>query len=174
VSVSIEETVAGMRKTGDEWADSETALGWTIPVAMDMATHPDHFQKIDLGGRMTMGYTGLDIFCFDFIENLDENLYAKIVEVSIPTTGRNLVETVTFKDDGEYRSRIDFKLARDLDQPYRYRISRVGQDGVRDIGRWEEKRGETLLDITAYQHSEDAENETEEDFPDPVTEKGGL
>ncbi len=160
VSVSIEETYGGVRKTGEEWTPSSTSMNWVVPVEMDMAAYPDHFQKMDLGGRMKMGYTGLDIFCFDFVEQLEENLYAKIVEVAIPTPGRNLIETVTFKDDGEYRSRIEFKLAKDLDQPYRYRISRVWQDGSREAGEWQEKEGETLLDITAYRNTDD---ETEEE-----------
>jgi hypothetical protein len=167
VSVSIEETLDGVRKTDDGWEPSDTSLGWVVPVEMDMARHPDHFQKMDLGGRLAMGYTGLDIFCFDFIENLEENLYAKIVEVSMSTNGRDLVETVTFKDDGEYRNRIDFKLAKDLDAPYRYRISRVFTDGTRESGRWQEKAGETLLDITAYRNTEETDDETENELSDP-------
>jgi hypothetical protein len=114
---------------------------------------------------MKVGYTGLDVFCFDFIENLDENLYAKMVEVAIPTTGRDLVEQVTFKDNGEYRNRIEFKLAKDLDRPYRYRISRIWKDGRGDIGRWKEKKGETLLDITAYRNIANAPEETDKETP---------
>lgn len=167
VSVSIEETLGGVRKKEDNWEPSDTSLTWVVPVEMDMKTHPEHFQKVDLGGRMKMGYTGLDIFCFDFIENLKENLYAKTVEVAIPTPGRNLIETVTFKDDGEYRSRIEFKLAKDLDQPYRYRISHVWMDGTREVGGWQEKAGETLLDITAYRNTGDSKDETEEESTDP-------
>jgi hypothetical protein len=167
VSVSIEETLSGVRKKEDNWESSTAFQTFVVPIEMDIETHPDHFQKMDLGGRMVMGYTGLDIFCFDFIENLEDNLYAKIVDITIPTTGRNLVETVTFKDNGEYRSRIEFKLAKDLDQPYRYRISRVWQDGTREEGVWQEKEGETLLDITAYRNTEETNLDEEEDWTDP-------
>jgi hypothetical protein len=160
VSVSVDETLTGVRKKEENWEPSTTSLTWTLPVEMSMTAHPDHFQRLDLGGRMKVGYTGLDVFCFDFIENLEENLYAKIVEVAIPTTGRDLVETVTFKDNGEYRSRIEFKLAKDLDRPYRYRILRIWQDGSKDTGQWQEKTGETLLDVTAYRHTNDATEET--------------
>lgn len=160
VSVSVDETLTGVRKKEENWEPSTTSLAWTVPVEMDMTAHPDHFQRLDLGGRMKVGYTGLDVFCFDFIENLEEKLYAKIVEVAIPTTGRDLVETVTFKDDGEYRNRIEFKLAKDLEQPYRYRISRIYQDGSKETGRWQEKTGETMLDITAYKNTSDVTKET--------------
>ena len=164
VSVGIDETLAGVRKVEDAWEASTTAVTWTVPVEMDMAIHPDHFQRIDLGGRMKMGYTGIDVFCFDFIEGLDEHLYAKTVEVGIPTAGRDLVESITFKDNGEYRSRIEFKLAKDLDKPYRYRITRIWEDGSKETGLWQEKTGETLLDITAYKNMEEDSEEAADDL----------
>ena len=163
VSVSIDETLSGVRKADEEWQPSTTAVAWTVPVEMDMKAHPDHFERLDLGGRMKVGYTGLDVFCFDFIEQLDEKLYAKIVEVAIPTTGRDLVESVTFKDDGEYRSRIEFKLAKDLDKPYRYRITRILADGSKDTGLWRERTGEALLDITSYRNTENADEERQDE-----------
>lgn len=162
VSISLEESLAGVRKKDEEWEPSATSASWVVPVEMDMKNHPDHFQRMDLGGRMKVGYTGLDVFCFDFLENLEDKLYAKMVEVSIPTTGRDLVETITFKADGEYRSRMEFKLAKDLDRPYRYRISRIWQDGTRETGPWQEKEGETLLDITAYKKIEEPGEEPRE------------
>jgi len=67
----------------------------TIPVKLDIAAYPSHFTKTDIGGRMVRGYTGIDVFCFDFLEQLDENLYSKEVEVAIPAPKRPLVETVT-------------------------------------------------------------------------------
>lgn len=167
VSVAFEETLTGVNKKEDDWQPDTTSLTWTIPVEMDMKAHPDHFSKMDLGGRMKVGYTGLDVFCFDFIENLEENLYAKIVEVAIPTTGRDLVETVTFKQDSDYRNRIEFKLAKDLDQPYRYRILRVYNDGSQKDSPWLKKEGETLLDITEYRNADDIKNESEEESLNP-------
>jgi len=154
ISVVIEETLAGVRKIEEGWEPSTIALTLTIPFEMNMSLHPEHFKRIDLGGRMKVGYTGLDVFCFDFIENLEDDLYAKIVEVAVPTTGRELVESVTFKDNGEYRSRIEFKLAKDLDHPYRYRVTRVRRDGSEETGLWQQKTGESLLDITAYGNAE--------------------
>ena len=167
VSVAFEETLAGVIKKDDDWQPATTSLTWTIPVEMDMKAHPDHFSKTDLGGRMKVGYTGLDVFCFDFIENLEENLYAKIVEVAIPTTGRDLVESITFKEGGEYRSRIEFKLAKDLDQPYRYRILRIYNDGSQKTTPWLEKSGESLLDITAYKNTDDTNDESENELFNP-------
>ncbi|MCF8035505.1 MAG: hypothetical protein K9K62_01405 [Desulfobacteraceae bacterium] len=160
VSLAIDETLAGVRKTGDQWEPAFTAQTWVVPVEMDMNAHPAHFRRMDLGARMKVGYTGLDVFCFDFLENLEENLYAKIVEVAIPTAGRDLVETLTFRKNGDYRRRIEFKLAKDLDRPYRYRISRIYKDGSKKTGRWQKKSGEALLDITAYENTADRAGKT--------------
>ncbi len=162
VSVAFEETLTGVLKKEDDWQESTTSLTWTVQIEMDMKAYPDHFSKMDLGGRMKVGYTGLDVFCFDFIENLEENLYAKIVEVAIPTTGRDLVETITFKEGSDYRNRIEFKLAKDLDQPYRYRMIRIFNDGSQKDSPWTEKSGEALLDITAYKNTGVTEDESED------------
>lgn len=166
VSLSVDETLSGVRQKAEVWEAAHAGLSWALPVAMDMAAHPDRFQRYDLGGRMKIGYTGLDVFCFDFLEGLENGLYAKIVEVAIPTRSRELVETVTFKDDGEYRARIEFKLAKDLDRPYRVRILRVWEDGREEAGPWEEKTGETLLDITAYREDDDDAKADSDPAPD--------
>ncbi len=160
VSLAIDETLAGVRKTENQWAPASTTQTWVVPIEMDMNAHPAHFRRMDLGARMKVGYTGLDVFCFDFLENLEEDLYAKIVEVAIPTAGRDLVETLTFRNNGDYRRRIEFKLAKDLDRPYRYRISRIYKDGSKKTGRWQKKSGEALLDITAYKNKADAAEKT--------------
>ncbi|MBN1907214.1 MAG: hypothetical protein JW927_19195 [Deltaproteobacteria bacterium] len=161
VSVAFEETLSGVQKKGDEWQPSTTPFSFTMPVELNMSAYPDHFRKVDLGGTMKVGYTALDLFCFDFVENLDKNLYAKMVEVAIPATGRDLVETVTFRENGDYINRIEFKLAKDLDRPYRYRIIRINKEGGQETSPWMEKSGETLLDITDYKNSDDKNEVTE-------------
>jgi hypothetical protein len=159
MSLSVSEQLQGMRLKDKEWQEAQTSLAWILPIDLDMVTHPDKFRKTDLGGRMSHGYTGLDVFCFDFIEELDPQLYAKVVRVAIPTTGRELVEEVTFRDDGEYRSRIDFKLAKGMDWPYRVQVVRVMRDGSRQVGEWIKKQGESILDITAYREPTESSEE---------------
>jgi len=155
VSFAVEERLTGVRWMEGEWVESETVAASTLPIDLDIKAYPHKFRRTDLGGRMVRGYTGVDVFCFDFLEDLDRDLYAKVVEVSIPTTGRDLVEEVTFRANQEYRARIEFKLAKDLDQPYRVRITRILKDGRRDVGPWVAKQGETMLDVTAYRDAEE-------------------
>jgi hypothetical protein len=158
ISLAVDEQLAGVRRTEEEWRDERVPATCTLPVTLDMNALPGHFRRTSLGGRMVRGYTGIDVFCFDFLENLDPQLYAKAVEVAIPTNGRDLVEELVFREDGIYRGRIDFELSRDLDQPYRYRICRILRNGSRETGPWQEKRGDSLLDVTRYREVEgDAE-----------------
>ena len=161
MSLVVEEQLSGKRLVDKEWQDAEISSSWTLPIEMDMAAHPTKFRKTDLGGRMSHGYTGIDVFCFDFIEELDPNLYAKMVRVAIPTTGRDLIEEITFRDDGQYRFRIDFKYAKGMDWPYRVQIVRIMRDGKRETSPWIKKQGESMLDITAYREPEE---NSEEDF----------
>jgi hypothetical protein len=161
ISLAVDEQLAGLRRSEKEWQEQRVPSTSTLPVTLDMNAFPGHFRRTSLGGRMVRGYTGLDVFCFDFLENLDPQLYAKAVEVAIPTNGRDLVEELVFREDGIYRGRIDFELSRDLDQPYRYRISRILRDGSRETGPWQEKRGDTLLDVTRYREEEGGDEAVE-------------
>ncbi|MFP3869530.1 MAG: hypothetical protein ACLFVT_01440 [Syntrophobacteria bacterium] len=154
VSLAVEEHLAGLRHRDGEWEEAETIASWTIPIQLDMEAYPGRFRRTELGGRMSKGYTGIDVFCFDFVENLDTNLYAKIVEVAIPTAGRDLVERVTFRESSDYRARIEFKLAKNLDEPYRVRVIKIFKDGRRSTTPWSDKGGESLLDVTAYRDPE--------------------
>jgi hypothetical protein len=161
VSLIVAERLAGVRRMNGKWQEAETVASWTFPIELDMQAHPGHFRRTDIGGRMARGYTGLDVFCFDFLEGADPDLYAKIVEVAIPTAGRDLVEEVTFKADSDYRFRIKFELAKDLDQPYKVRVTRVFKDGRRQVGGWAKRTGESLLDVTEYREPEASSDDRE-------------
>ena len=151
ISIEMEETLSGVRKNKEnKWEDALVPFSSTLPVEFDIKAHPSLFTKTDLGGRMVRGYTGIDIFCFDFLEHLDENLYSKVVEVAIPTPKNPLVETVTFRKNSDCRTRIKFKLAKDLDIGYKVRISRIFLDGRSETGPWVMRKGEAMLDITDY------------------------
>ncbi len=161
ISVEMEESLVGVKKSDDpgsgkKWEEALVPAGFTLPVTLDMAKYPSCFSKVDLGGRMVRGYTGMDVFCFDFLEHLDENLYSKVVEVAIPTPGKSLVESVTFNNNSSYRTRITFKLAKDLDTGYKVRIIRIFMDGSRKTDPWTLRMGEAMLDVTDYKADDTA------------------
>lgn len=155
VSLVVDEQMSGLRRKDSRWEEAQTSMTWTIQIDLDMKKYPELFRKTSLGGRMSHGYTGVEVFCFDFLEGLVPELYAKIVRLAIPTTGRDLVEEVTFREDSAYRYRVDFKHIKNLDQPYRVQVVRVYKDGRRETGPWLAKTGESKLDVTAYREPEE-------------------
>jgi len=150
IAVSVEDTIEGVVRKKEEWEETSTVLTSTLPVVLDNRTYPDLFEKHDLGGLMKRGYTTLEIFDFDFVDDLVPDLYAEIVEIAIPTRGRPLVKRVQFSREGPYHRSVRFHLAKDLREPYRYRIVEIYRDGRRVAGAWREKEGETMLDVTRY------------------------
>ncbi len=157
ITVTSTETIPGVVKKGDEWVEAKRTVTYTLPITMDMGRYPSLFKKHDLGGRMRRGYTALDLFDFNFVDELEPGLYIETVEIAIPAKGRPLIKKVRFSKEGPYRQRIRFKLSKRLDRPYRYRIVRVYEDGRTVRTKWYEKQGETLLDITRYKERNDDE-----------------
>ncbi|WDP84025.1 MAG: hypothetical protein HUN05_01655 [Desulfobacter sp.] len=166
MSVEITQTLSGVRQNPDKkWEKAGVSMGATLPITLDMKAYPSLFRRIDLDGRMVRGYTGIDVFCFDFLEHLDDTLYSKVIDIAIPTTGNPLVETITFNQESDYRARVEFKLAKDLDTAYKIRITRVYMDGTTQQGTWVKRKGEAMLDITDYRgddHGQDLEDENEQ------------
>ncbi len=150
VTATTTDWIPGVVKEADEWRDSTTTISTTLPITLDRGKYPHRFTRTDIGGRMERGYTKIEIFDFNFVEKLIPGLYAEIVEVMIPTEGRPLIEKVEFTQDGDYHQSVRFRLSKKLDEPYRYRIERIYEDGRRKRSKWLRKEGETMLDITQY------------------------
>lgn len=166
VSIVIEETIAGLVKQGDEWQEEGRVNVHTVPVIMDMESSPSSFVKLDMDARIQRGYKGVDVFCYDFLEATDENLYARQVELSVQTPGKPLVESVEFKENTEYRARIDFTLSKETNEPYLYRITSIFKDGSKETTPWMKKQGDTLLDITQYKDEPEQDENTIEQGDD--------
>ncbi len=150
INIVTTETIPGVVKTKEGWQESQTDISYTLPVVLDIQRFPNRFSRIDMGGRMKRGYTQLDVFDFNFVDNLKPGLYKEEVEIAIPTEGRPLIKKVLFQRGGDVRRKIRFRLSKKLDTPYRYRIIEIYEDGTVIKGPWRHKTGETMLDITQY------------------------
>jgi hypothetical protein len=155
ISLSASETVRGVLPDGKEWREANTTLASSIAISIPPEKAAEHLRRFDLGARMSRGYGTIDVFCFDFVEELEPELYSKIVEVAIPTAGRPLVEKIVFDARSGYRGTVTFRLSKKREQPYRYRITRIGRDGSSDVGPWIKREGEQMLDITNYKEHDD-------------------
>jgi len=156
ISLGASETIRGVLPEGEGWHEGNTTLASAIPVAIPAEQAATYLHRYDLGARMSRGYGTIDVFCFDFVEELEPELYSKIVEVAIPTATRPLVEKIAFDARSDYRGTVKFRLSKEREQPYRYRIIRIGRDGSTAVGPWIEREGEQMLDITNYKERDNA------------------
>lgn len=161
MSIEVETAVAGMRlakqenqdKTGHKknWNDAKLTFSQSIPIQLNAQKFPERFKRIDLDANIDFGYTGLDVFCFDFLEGNYPELYAVLVDIKIKNDERDLVKQLRFDHKSEYRYRIDFGVAKEIDKPYLVRLTYIDKDGKQQQEPWFKKHGELMLDVTRYQ-----------------------
>lgn len=150
VSIELENCLKGVRKDNQEWSEATTSSTSTTPVEFKKEMLDFHLSKHDLDAQMSRAYTQFDIFCFDFIEETLPELYAINLEIQLKTEGRPLIRRIKFTKKSDYRALVQFPLSKDLDQPYRYRETLIFRDGRKQTSAWKLKEGETMLDITHY------------------------
>ena len=158
MSIEVQTLAKGVRKSeaeiGDskksKWNDAEIEISETISVMLDAPKYPELFRRTDLDANIDFGYTGMDVFCFDFLEGNYPDLYAVLVDIKIKTEDRDLIKQLRFDDESDYRYRIDFGIAKSLDEPYMVRLTYIDKDGVKNQGKWFRKDGELMLDVTRY------------------------
>jgi hypothetical protein len=151
LSIEVRYHVSGVSKNEKEWVSKTGVLTSIVALEFGDKEGDSHLSRQDLDAQMNRAYTEWDVLCFDFIENIDPDLYSKTVEIRLRTSGRPLIKTVRFAQDSDYRERIRFPLARELDQAYAIRVTRVYKDGRKETTGWIPKRNDLMLDITDYE-----------------------
>lgn len=154
LSIEVQTVVKGVRKKKvdgkDKWVKEEITLSETIPLELNASQSPDRFRRTDLDANIDFGYTGLEVFCFDFLEGNYPELYAVLVDIKFETEERDLIKQLRFDMDSEYRYRVDFGIAKSMDKPYKVRLTYIDKDGEKIEMPWFKKHGELMLDVTRY------------------------
>lgn len=123
-----------------------------IAITADSRKWPDFVRRIDINETVPPGYAALDIYCYDFNNDLRRDIYEKQVEIEAQSvTGRPVRRLVAFQRDETdlYARTLAFSVAVRLDRPYRYRVIEVAPDGTARPGAWETARSWTeILDVT--------------------------
>jgi hypothetical protein len=140
-----------------------------LPIQIDANNWPGLCKKIDINEQIPPDYPVLRIYCFDFNNALNSDLYAKEVEIeataAADTTGREYdqVRLTAWFNDSEpdlYCHTVRSRFAVRLDKPYRYRIRSIFQDGQMQDSDWQERTVWTnILDITTPRTEEPPEPE---------------
>ncbi|HLQ66531.1 MAG TPA: hypothetical protein VK123_04770 [Candidatus Limnocylindrales bacterium] len=123
-----------------------------IEIGLDVKRFPDLMRRVDLNDRAPPGYAALDVYCYDFNNELRPDLAEKQVEIDAEgITGRRVTLSAWFtsSDKDLYSASIRFPVAVRLDRPYRYRVREVKQDGREHAGAWRESASwSQILDVT--------------------------
>jgi hypothetical protein len=124
-----------------------------IPIMVDVQRWPDAIQQTDINERIPAKYPLLDVYCYDFNNELRTDLYAKKVEVkAISVNGSEISTSFSFRQNkpDQYAKSIRFGYAIRLDKPYSYRVTEITNDGEMQAGEWtSRKEWSELLDITS-------------------------
>ncbi len=150
LSLAYTFTVDGVDRKGDEEAPAFRDFSGALPLRVAPKDHPGLFEEIDLGGRMEVGYTHLDLYCFDFVNENAPGLYGKIVEVRYEDLrGMPVLTHVEFNSKKRnYKASIDFSYAKTLNKPYDFRVITINEEGERIAGGWVRDNTDSFLDVT--------------------------
>lgn len=127
------------------WSDA-------FQITVDCQQYPDLLEQIDINEKIPPDFAALDIYCYDFNNNIRPDLYAKKVEIQAIGTGRIPVSTkVTFRENTPdiYAQNVRFKHAIRLEYPLKYRITEISKDGDIRIMPWKTRKSwHEILDVT--------------------------
>jgi hypothetical protein len=126
--------------------------GDVVNVTVDGLKERSRFKRIDINQSVPANYAALRLYCFDFNNELREDLYQKTVEIrATSVTGKRILESVAFaKTTPDITSAsLKFKFAIDLKKPYEYRVRQVLLTGEEKVGSWKTvKNWNQILDVT--------------------------
>lgn len=122
-------------------------------IRVDGRRWPGLFRQLDINESAPPGYPALDLYCYDFHDQLRPDLWEKQVEIEAEGVGGKPIRLLSlFRADRPdlYAQGLRFPLAVRLDRPYRYRVSEVGRDGSSVESAWRQRPSWTeLLDVTS-------------------------
>lgn len=153
-----------MIKTEEENARADTLLDTRVikagafEVIIDTEKWPDLIRKVDINEQIPPDYAALNVYCFDFNNELRNDLAQKKIEIEATGVGgRTVALKYTFRYDTPdiYACDLKFPYAVRIDTPYRYRITEITTGGA--ISRTEWITGVSwheILDITTKSESQ--------------------
>jgi hypothetical protein len=123
-------------------ADSVTtviAKADALAVYIDIKQWPDIVTKVDINERLPPAYPCLDIYCFDFNNEIRKDLYAKRVEIKAKGIANDeVIYTVQFKSATPdiYAASVKFKYAVRMDLPFYFRVTEINNEGESVQKEW--------------------------------------
>lgn len=114
--------------------------------------YPGLMEKADINEYASSSYSLLDVYCYDFNNQIRTDLHAKKVEIKATgVNGKSVITTVMFreKEPDLYVSSIRFAHAVRMDLPYQYRVIEISKVQGIHPGQWITRTSwEGIIDIT--------------------------
>jgi hypothetical protein len=146
----------GGRDPGAEKSDTEggphLVRAGAIGITADGRRRRDLVRHIDINETAPPGYAAVEVYCYDFNNDLRPDLYEKQVEIEARAVGGAPVTLLAaFRRDRPdlYARTGSFSVAVRLDLPYRYRLIEIALDGHTAVGPWQKGQSwNGILDVT--------------------------
>jgi hypothetical protein len=133
--------------------NEKIVVSGALSIIIDTRQWPDLTKQIDINERIPPEYAALDVYCFDFNNDIRKDIHAKRIEIKAEGVGGNeVVFKNTFKatEPDVYAKTIRFIYAVKLDKPYSYRITEIFNDGRTEKSEWKTvENWHQILDITS-------------------------
>ena len=123
-------------------------LSFSVPVSM--TADPDLFKLVNLAEKVSFNYRRMSVLCFDFVNRTNGETAKITAEIEILTAKKQRdFKTVAFMAGSEPQVDLEFDIPEAKGGTYRYRVTRIFNDGRSEKSGW--KAGEEMfLDLSTY------------------------
>lgn len=138
---------------GDSEVSARLVLADAFQIIIDTQKYPDLIEKVDINENIPPDYAAVDVYCYDFNNQLRPDLHAKKIEIKAEGVGNQQVVTkVIFRerDADIYAHNIRFKHSVRMDFPLQYRIIEITKEGNINVFPWKKQKSwSEVLDVTS-------------------------
>lgn len=124
---------------------------------VDIQQFPELMEKVDINDHAPSSYSLLDVYCYDFNNQIREDLHAKKIEIKATgVNGKPVMTSILFreKEPDLYVRSIRFAHAVRMDLPYHYRIIEISKEKGIQSGVWVARNSwDSIIDITTQANS---------------------
>jgi hypothetical protein len=146
-------TAEAEKARADTLLDTRVVKAGAFEIVIDTQKWPDLIRKVDINEQIPPDYAAVNVYCYDFNNDLRNDLAQKKVEIEATGVGGEKVTLkYTFRNDTPdiYACDLKFPYAVRIDIPYRYRITEVTTGGTVTRTDWITKGSwHEILDITS-------------------------
>jgi hypothetical protein len=138
---------------GEDVEMVSTVRADAIALSIEPGNADFHITKLDINDRLPPGYGSLDIYCYDFQQEVVPGQYAKRIDIRAQSpTGKTVQSSLEFtkKTPEVYAQSLNIPFAVKFAAPFYYRVVSVFETGrVEEVTPWTERtQWSGILDIS--------------------------